>query len=96
MEYATGYLVGAMVLNGMFALRAPHEDCRVVFLLSLFWPLSILLILGTVALTVIGWDMDMARSPKVVYFRKPTNPALKGFAITILFQEFQFYSVKKA
>ncbi len=99
MDFLTAYAIyatGAILFVGMFALRVPHEDVKIVFILALAWPLSVLLILGTVAITLIGWDMDLARSKKIIGFRRPTNPAMKGFAVTVLFQEFQFYRAKKA
>ena len=95
MELITAYLVGVIVLIGMFAVRQPHEDVRIVFILGLFWPLSILAILGTILLNATGWEMDVANGTKMFGFRKPTNPMAKGFAITVLKQEFQFFSVRK-
>jgi hypothetical protein len=91
MELITAYLVGVIVLIGMFAVRRPHEDVRIVFILGLFWPLSILAILGTILLNATGWDMDMAKGAKMFGFRKPTNPKMRGFAFTVLYQEFQFF-----
>jgi len=88
--YAT-YATGVIFFVGMFAARVPREDVRIVFLLALLWPLSILAILGMVVLTLVGWNMDMAKGAKAFGFRRPTNPKIKGFAFTVLYQEFQFF-----
>ena len=95
MDMITVYLAGALVLNGAFALRSPHEDCRIVFILALVWPLSLLAILFMFVLTATGWNMDLAKGAKAFGFRKPQNPEIKGFAFTVLFQEFQFFKVRK-
>ena len=94
MDMITVYLAGALVLNGAFALRSPHEDLRTVFLLALVWPLSLLAILFMFVLTATGWNMDLAKGTQVLGFRKPQNPELTGFAFTVLFQEFQFFKVR--
>jgi hypothetical protein len=60
----------------------------------MFWPLSILGILFMAALTLVGWEMDLAKGAKTFGVRKSTNPAVKGFAFTVLKQEFQFFKVR--
>jgi fructose-specific phosphotransferase system IIC component len=99
MDFLTAYAIyatGAILLVGAFAARVPHEDVAVVFLLAMFWPVTILAILGGMLLNATGWEMDLAKGAKMFGFRKPTNPEVKGFAFTFLYQEFQFFSVKKA
>jgi len=99
MDFLTAYAIyatGVILLVGAFAARIPHEDVKIVFMLALLWPLSILAILGMVVLNATGWDMDMAKGTKMFGFRRPGNPEIKGFAFTVLKQEFQFYSVKKS
>lgn len=95
MELITAYLAGFVVLVGMFAARVPHENVRVVFAIALAWPVSILAILFMLMLSVIGWDLDTAQGIKMFGFRKPTNPEVRGFAITIFFVEVQFWKVRK-
>ena len=98
MDFLTAYAIyatGVILLVGMFAARIPHEDVKVVFILGLIWPISILAILGTMFLNATGWDMDMAKGANMLGFRKPTNPEVRGFAFTFLFQEFQFYAMRK-
>jgi hypothetical protein len=96
MDFLTAYAIyatGAILLVGAFAARIPHEDVAVVFLLAVFWPLSILGILFMMLLTATGWNMDLAKGAKLFGVRKSTNPAVKGFAFTVLKQEFQFFKV---
>jgi hypothetical protein len=96
MELIVAYLVGIVVLAGLFAVRAPHEELRVVLAISIFWPISIVLIAFMFLLEAVKWDMDLAKGTKMFGVRKSTNPMVKGFAFTFLYQEFQFYTVKKA
>ena len=92
MDMITVYLAGALVLNGAFALRSPHEDLRTVFLLSIFWPLSVLAILFMFALTATGWDFNIDTNAGLMFnYRKPTNPEVKGFGLCLLGIEFQLY-----
>ena len=96
MEMIVAYLVGVVVLQGLFAIRAPHEEARTVYAICLFWPVSIVLIAGMFLLGAFKWDFDVAESTKKFGFRKPTNPNARGFAVTLFNTEFQFYSLKKA
>jgi hypothetical protein len=96
MEMIVAYLVGVVVLAGLFAMRVPHEDLRVVFVLSVFWPVSITLIVLMFILEAVGWDIDVAEGRKMFGFRKPTNTKVRGFAVTLFGTEIQFYSMKKA
>lgn len=99
MDFLTAYAIyatGVILLVGAFAARIPHEDVKLVFLLGVLWPVTIIAILGTMMLNATGWDMDLAKGARMFGFRKPTNPDAKGFAFTFLYQEFQFYSLKKA
>jgi len=92
MELITAYLVGIVVVNGLWAMRVPHEDVRTVFLLAILWPLTIVAILFMVAITATGWNFDVDTSAGVMYnYRKPTNPKAKGFALCLLGVEFQLY-----
>jgi hypothetical protein len=96
MEMIVAYLSGVVVLQGLFALRAPHEEARTVFAICLFWPVSIVLIAFMFLLGAVKWDIDVAESTKRFGYRKPTNPNARGFAVTVFGTEFQFYSMKKA
>ena len=98
MDFITSYAVYmtvAVLVIGLWALRVPHEDVKIVFILGMLWPLSITAILGTLLLNITGWDMDMAKGTKLFSFRKPTNPQVRGFAFTVLYQEFQFYAKRR-
>jgi hypothetical protein len=96
MELIALYLVMVVVLQGLFAIRAPHEEALTVFVLCLFWPVSIVLIALMFLLQAVSWDFDVAESTIRFGFRKPTNPNARGFAVTLFGTEFQFYSMKKA
>jgi len=96
MEMIVAYLAGVVVLAGVWAMRVPHEDIRIVFVLCLFWPVSITLIALMLMLQGVGWDIDTAESTKMFGFRRPTNPKARGFAVTVFGTEIQFYSMKKA
>ena len=95
MDFITAYLVGFVALVGMFALRAPHENLRTVFVLAVAWPLSILAILAMVLMTFTGWNLDVAKGSKMFGFRKPTNTGVTGFAITVFYGEVQFWKTCK-
>jgi hypothetical protein len=95
MEMIVAYLVGVVVLQGLFAIRAPHEEALTVYAICLFWPVSIVLIALMFLLGAVNWDMDVAESTKKFGFRKATNPKARGFAVTVFGTEFQFYSMKK-
>ena len=96
MEMIVAYLAGVVVLQGLFALRLQHENGRTVFVLCLFWPVSIVLMVLLVLMQMVRWEVEVAESTKRFGYRKPTNPKAKGFAVTVFNTEFQFYSLKKA
>ncbi len=96
MEMIVAYLVGVVVLQGLFAVRAPHQDGLTVFAICICWPVSVVLITLMFLLGAVNWDFDVAESTTQFGFRKPTNPEVRGFAVTVFNTEFQFYSVKKA
>ena len=96
MEMIVAYLVGVVVLQGLFAVRAPHQDGLTVFAICICWPVSVVLITLMFLLGAVNWDFDVAESTTRFGFRKPTNPEVRGFAVTVFNTEFQFYSVKKA
>ena len=97
MDFITAYAVYmtvAVLVVGLWALRVPHEDVKIVFILSMLWPLSLTAILGMVILNATGWNMDMAKGKTMFGVRKPVNPEIRGFAFTVLFQEFQFFKMR--
>ena len=96
MELIVAYLVMVVVLQGLFAIRAPHQDALTVFALCLCWPVSIVLIALMFLLSAVGWEIDTAENTKMFGFRKPTNTKVRGFALTLFGTEIQFYSTKKA
>lgn len=89
------YMAGVFVMGAVFAIRTPDQDLRTVFLLSLFWPLSLLFVLFLSVIWAFKWDFDVAQSTEMFDFRKSTNPEVVGFAITLFMAEFQFWKKKK-
>jgi hypothetical protein len=96
MELIVAYLTGVVVLQGLFAIRAPYEQALTVYGICLFWPVSIVLIVLMFLIQAVNWDFDVAESTTRFGFRKPTNPNARGFAITLFGTEFQFYTTKKS
>ena len=96
MELIVAYLVGVVVLQGLFAVRASSVDGLTVFALCICSPVSIVLIAFMFLLSAVGWDIDTAENTKMFGYRKPTNTKVRGFAVTLFGTEIQFYSTKKA
>jgi hypothetical protein len=88
----TGYLIGTVALIGLWAIRAPDENIRIVFVLGLMWPVTILLILVSIIMNLAGWRWNVAAG-KMFGFRRPTNPNARGFAVSLFKNEFQFYKI---
>jgi hypothetical protein len=89
------YMAGVILTAAAFAARTPHQELRMVFLLSLFWPLSLVFTLFMSIIWAIKWDFDVAPGAKMFGFRKPTNPEVKGFGITLFKNELQFWKKRK-
>ena len=85
------YMAGVIVMAAAFAIRTPDQDLRMVVLLSLFWPLTLMFTLFMIIIWAIKWDFDVADGTKMFGFRKPTNPEVKGFAVTLFKSELQFW-----
>lgn len=95
MDYSTIYMAGVILMAAAFAIRTPYQDLRMVALLSLFWPLTLVFTLFMSIIWAIKWDFDVAASSKMFGFRKPTNPEVTGFAITVFKSELQFWKKRK-
>ncbi len=94
MEYAIGYIAIVFVLQAVAAVRTPYESTQTIFIASVFWPIMAVLVAGSLLLDAIGWSIDVVRSPKWFYFRKPTNPKAVGYALTLFKLELQLFKVK--
>ena len=90
------YMTVAILIVGLWAVRVPHEDVKMVFILALAWPMTLFLIAGSLLLDAIGWGFDAVKSPKWFGFRKPTNTEVVGFALTLFRVEFQVWKARKA
>ena len=99
MDFLTAYAIYmtvAILVVGLWATRVPHENVKIVFILALVWPLTVIAILGFILIQATGWDFDVdTNAGKMYNFRKPTNPKAKGFALCLLGVEFQVYKLVK-
>ena len=96
MEYAIGYVAMIFVLQAFIAVRNPYGDCRSVIVGTVFWPLFLVLVAGSLLLDAINVGFDVVKSPKMFGARKPTNTEIKGFALTLFYFEFQVWKARKA
>ena len=87
------YIIGIITMMIAFAIRT-QVDTWSTLLLSTFWPLSLFLLMVIKFLWTIDCDMDIVTGEKWFGYRKPDNPKLDGFAVTIVKLEFQFWSKK--
>ena len=96
MEYAIGYVAVIFALQAFIAIRNPYGDCRSVVIGTVFWPVFLVLVAGSLLLDAIGCGFDAVKSPKMFGVRKPTNTEVRGFALTLFFIEFQMWKARKA
>jgi hypothetical protein len=95
MEYAIGYVAAIFFLQAVAAFRTPNQDCQAVIIGSVLWPVFLVLVLGSLFMDWIGWDMDTQRGLTMFGFRKPTNTKVRGFALTLFRVEFQVWKARK-
>jgi hypothetical protein len=99
MDFITAYAIYmtiAILVVGLWALRVPHENVGVVFVLALVWPVTVIAILGFVLLNATGWNFDVdTNAGKMFNFRKPTNPNARGFGLCLLGVELQIFKTVK-
>lgn len=88
------YMSGVIIMMIAFAIRTKNADIGPAIILSIVWPLSILLMLIIKCFWAVGWDFDIVGGDKWFGYRKPTNPRITGFAVTALKLEFQFWNKK--
>jgi hypothetical protein len=89
------YAVGFVGLMALFAIRTPDNEVRSTFLISAFWPIALPVLALLLTLAVFKWDLKLVKGRKLFgNWRKPGNPKLKGFAVTLFGQEFQFTKLK--
>jgi hypothetical protein len=91
----TIYMAGIIIMMIAFAIRTTGQDIAPAVLLSIFWPISILVMIILKGLWAINWDIDIVSTNKWFHYRKPTNPEVRGFAINIFKLEFQFWQKRK-
>jgi hypothetical protein len=95
MDMITAYMAGFILVVGAFALRARDVDSRTLFLIAMFWPLSMAFALFVYLLSIVGADLDVQDSERMFGFRRPTNPEVRGFAVTVFYSEVQFWKKNK-
>ena len=95
MDMITAYMAGFILVVGAFALRARDVESRTLFLIAMFWPLSMAFALFVYLLSIVGADMDVQDSERMFGFRRPTNPEVQGFAVTVFYSEVQFWKKSK-
>jgi hypothetical protein len=89
------YMAGIIIMMIAFAIRTSNTDIAPALILSVFWPLSILVMIIIKGLWIIKWDIDIVGVNKWFGYRKSTNPKVRGFAIIIFKLEFQLWQKRK-
>jgi hypothetical protein len=96
MEMIVAYLVGVVVLQGLFAVRAPSVEGLTVFVLCLFWPVSIVLIALMFLLDAVGWDIDYGFTADPNKYFVPSTPTLPStFDLALTDRNYKFPQVWK-
>lgn len=91
----TAYLAGTVATVILFAVRTPDTEVRAVALLACAWPVSLIVIALTMLLAAFGYDFDVKLVKKLFGFRRPTNPNVRGFALTVLCADIQIWKALK-
>lgn len=89
------YMAGIIIMMVAIAVRTSNTDIAPALILSVFWPLSILVMIILKGLWTINWDIDIVEVNKWFGYRKPNNPNVRGFAIIIFKFEFQLWQKRK-
>jgi len=95
MELIISYMAGFILVVGAFAVRAPDVESRTLFLIAMSWPLSMAFALFIYLLSLAGADLDVQDSDQMFGYRKPKNPEVRGFAITVFHSEVRFWKARK-
>lgn len=88
------YMAGVIIMMIAFAIRTPYQNIDAAVIISLLWPLSLVVMTMLKCMWIMNWDMDVVKVDKWFGYRKATNPKVKGFAITAIKLEFQFWKRK--
>ena len=89
------YTYGLIVSTGLMACnKRSVESPAFIARTLLVWPLTVAVIALVLILDLFKIDLDLVKSSKAFGCRFSTNPKVKGFAVTILFREFQFYRAR--
>ncbi len=93
-EAALFYMAGFIAMILFAAIRTPHNELRPVTVISALWPVMLPLILFSMLIDTVGWTLDFDTASKPFGYRLPTNPEVKGFAVTVLFMEFRLFKMR--
>lgn len=92
MNYLIGYLLASYAMLFLFAWRTREQAIRAALLVTLLWPVSILIVGLSLAVATVGWQSDVDETPEHLStfgFRKPNDGwpgfAVRGFGIEIMF-----------
>jgi hypothetical protein len=94
MDYIILYLLGFVIVSGLFAWRTPHTEALPVFIIAVFWPLSILFGLAIYLLDLAKINFNTKKNDKMFGIRTAKNPKAKGFGVTMLYLELQFWKMR--
>jgi hypothetical protein len=91
MLYVFTYIAIVFVLQALLVYKGSTDDTKALFTISWFWIISIPFISLVILFDKLGWRLDIESNNKIFGFRKPTNKKVKGFALTLFWNEFQIY-----
>ena len=95
MELFNYWIYGVVAFSVLLALRADvMENPRFLFRAVILWPFSITVIALVMLFSATGCEFDAARGKKMFGFRLPTNPNVKGFAVTVFYAEIRVWRNK--
>ena len=83
------YSALAFSIFTLIAIFSGHIETSVSYVISVFWPFSLLIVFISLFVTLIGWDFDVYRRNRVTSKMKPKH--YKGFTISCFAYEFLFW-----
>lgn len=90
----TVYLAGLVATIALAAIRTPDSEVRPTAIIAAIWPVVLPLVLLNLILSTLDWELDIDTVNKPLGWRKPTNPEVTGFAVTVLWLEFRVFKAR--
>ena len=90
----TVYLAGLVATIVLAAIRTPDTEVRPIAIIAAIWPVVLPFVLLNLLLSTLDWELDIDLVKKPFGFRKPTNPEVMGFAVTLLWMEFRVFKAR--